>query len=197
MGREVLAVLKFALFALFARPLPAAAMDMRLDGQSIVLSGLVVRSDCATLTDRLAGASVRLVVFTESVGGNAYSGYCIGALIRGRGLATTVRGRCASSCSRMWLGGVDRTLEGPNARVGFHANYLKDGDIVSDAPQKLRTWLPLYAPDVDKALMEQWIRLPSNKWMMYFYNDKAELCERNVCKPIEGRTATNAGLATR
>ena len=50
---------------------------------------------------------------------------------------------------------------------------------------------------LDKDLMEQWIRLPSRKWMMYFYNDRAELCVEGSCKPIDGRNALNAGLATR
>jgi hypothetical protein len=45
--------------------------------------------------------------------------------------------------------------------------------------------------------MEQWIHLPTNKWMMYFYNDKAELCESGKCTPVAGRTAQNTGLATR
>ena len=45
--------------------------------------------------------------------------------------------------------------------------------------------------------MEKWIHLPSNKWMMYFYNDKAELCQNGACTPVDGRTARNAGLSTR
>ena len=50
---------------------------------------------------------------------------------------------------------------------------------------------------IGKPLMEQWIHLPTNRWMMYFYNDRVELCEAGRCKPVEGRTAQNAGLATR
>jgi len=170
---------------------------MRIDGETVILSGQVVQADCTSLTDLLAKTPVRRVVLTNSGGGNAHSGYCIGSLIREHGLSTTIRGRCASSCSRMWLGGVERTLDGPNSRVGLHGNYNDSGGISSDAAQKLRTWIPQYAPKVDKALMEQWIRLPTNKWMMYFYNDKAELCEHGACKPVEGRNALNAGLATR
>jgi len=186
-----------ALLALFALPAVAAAMDMRIDGDSVILSGQVVHADCASLTDLLAGTGVKRVVLTSSGGGDSYSGYCMGSLIRERGLPTAIRGRCASSCSRIWLGGVQRTLDGPNSRVGLHGNYKEGGSIASDAGQKLRTWIPQYAPNVDKALMEQWIRLPTNKWMMYFYNDKVELCQSGKCTPVEGRTARNAGLATR
>ena len=197
MGREVLAGIQFALFALFALALPAAAMDMRVDGASVILSGQVVHADCASLTDLLAKSDVKRVVLTASGGGDSYSGYCMGSLIRQRGLSTTIRGRCASSCSRIWLGGVERTLDGPHSRVGLHGNYGNSGGLSAEAGQKLRTWIPQYAPTVDKALMEQWIRLPTNKWMMYFYNDKAELCQSGKCTPVEGRTAKNAGLATR
>ena len=96
----------------------------------------------------------------------------------------------------MWLGGVERTLDGPNSRVGLHGNY-GGGGLLPDAPQRLRTWIPQYAPSVDRALMEQWIHLPTNNQMMYFYNDKAELCESRVCSVIAGRNARNAGLSTR
>jgi hypothetical protein len=81
--------------------------------------------------------------------------------------------------------------------VGLHGNYNSNGNLEQAAPQRLRTWIPVYAPSVDKALMEEWIRLPTNKWMMYFYNDRAELCESAICKPVDGRNVHNTGLATR
>ena len=186
-----------SLVAISWMALPTWAMTMTVEGETVVLSGAVVRADCADLEVLLARAKVTTVVLTNSGGGNADSGYCIGALVRSRGLSTVIRGRCASSCSRMWLGGVRRSLDGPNSRVGLHGNYNDNGGLQSGAPQKLRNWIPNYAPGVDKALMEQWITLPTGKWMMYFYNDRAELCQSGECKPVEGRNAYNAGLATR
>jgi len=177
-------------------PLPALGMTMTLEGEEIVLSGVVVKADCDDFEGHLRRATVRKVVLTNSGGGDASSGYCIGALVRKFGLATVIRGRCASSCSRMWLGGVERTLDGSNSRVGLHGNYASNGGLLPEAPQRLRNWIPTYAPNVDKALMEQWIVLPTNKWMMYFYNDKAELCQSAACSAVEGRTARNAGLTT-
>ena len=184
-------------FVVLWMALPSWAMTMTVEGETAVLSGAVVKADCADLEALLARAKVTTVVLTNSGGGNADSGYCIGALVRSRGLSTVIRGRCASSCSRMWLGGVRRSLDGPNSRVGLHGNYESNGGLMSAAVQKLRTWIPTYAPDVDKALMEEWIRLPTNKWMMYFYNDRAELCQSSECKPVADRNAYNAGLATR
>jgi hypothetical protein len=176
--------------------LPSWAMTLTVEGSSVVLSGSVVGSECTALEQVLSQNKIKTVVLTNSGGGDARAGYCVGDLIRERGLATTIRGRCASSCSRMWLGGLERTLDGPNSRVGLHGNYSSSGGLNADAPQKLRDWIPQHAPDVDKELMERWIHLPSNKWMMYFYNDKVELCGNGTCTPIAGRTARNAGLTT-
>jgi len=92
---------------------------------------------------------------------------------------------------------VDRTLDGPNSRVGLHGNYDNSGGLLAAAPQRLRAWIPQRAPAVDKELMERWIHLPSNKWMMYFYNGRAELCGNGTCTAVDGRNALNAGLATR
>ncbi len=176
--------------------LPSEAMTLSIEGSSVVLSGSVVGSECTALEHVLSQNKIKLVVLTNSGGGDARAGYCVGDLIREHGLATVIRGRCASSCSRMWLGGVERTLDGPNSRVGLHGNYNNSGGLLADAPQKLRDWIPSHAPDVDRKLMEQWIHLPSNKWMMYFYNDKVELCGNGACTPIDGRTARNTGLST-
>ena len=185
-----------AILALLA-PGAAQAMTMKTEGDTIVMSGAVVKADCTEFETLASRPGIRRVVLTNSGGGDASSGYCIGAAIRRLGLSAVIRGRCASSCSRMWLGGVERTLEGQDSRVGLHGNYADSGGLLSDAPQKLRTWIPQYAPGVDRTLMEQWIRLPTNKWMMYFYNGRAELCEGRACSPVDGRTAQNAGLATR
>jgi hypothetical protein len=196
MGREILTAL--ALFGFAASP--AMAMDMAVDGpfQTVTLSGKVEEGDCDRLTDVLTNnPAIRLVVLKDSTGGNAASGYCIGARIRKRNLHTTIDGYCLSSCSRMWLGGVERTLRTQTSHVGLHANYNDDGTIMPSSTQTLRTWLPEYAPDIDRGLMERWTELPTNRWMMNFYNTRAELCEGRECKPVDGRNARNAGLATR
>ncbi len=172
-------------------------MEIVVDGQSVIMSGSVVGSECDALGSVLSKNNIKLVVLKDSGGGDARAGYCVGALIRERGVSTAIRGRCASSCSRMWLGGVERTLDGSNSRVGLHGNYNNGGGLLPDAPGKLRSWIPQYAPSVDKGLMEKWIHLPVNKSMMYFYNDKAELCEHGTCSSIGGRNARNAGLSTK
>jgi hypothetical protein len=78
-------------------------------------------------------------------------------------------------------GGRVTSLDGTNSRVGLHGNY-KEGNLLPGAPARLRAWIPLHTP-VNKELMEQWINLPQNKQMMYFYNDRAELCDRPLYAP--------------
>jgi hypothetical protein len=170
-------------------------MDIEVQGDLVVMSGRVLGSECSQLAATLQQNAIHVVVLTASPGGNADAGYCVGELIRQHRLATVIRGSCASSCSRMWLGGVTRRLDGAESRVGLHGNYKEDGNLRPGAPARLRAWLPTYAP-VNQQLMEQWINLPINKQMMYFYIDRAELCDRGLCTPLPGWNVFNAGLAT-
>jgi hypothetical protein len=174
---------------------PVFGMDLEVQGDQVVMSGPVTGTECSQLLSILQQNPIRVVVLTWSTGGNAEAGYCVGALIRQYGLATVIRGSCNSSCSRMWLGGVSRTLEGANSRVGLHGNYDRNGNLLPGAPGRLQAWLPSYAP-VNRQLMEQWTTLPVNKQMMFFYNDRAELCDHGQCTPMPGWNARNAGLST-
>jgi hypothetical protein len=194
---QAMAGLTLLLAAVLARSPGALAMNIGVDGAQIVLSGTVEGDECGRLGAILQQGAIRTVVLTQSNGGDADAGYCVGELIRARGLDTVIRGSCNSSCSRMWLGGVSRTLEGTNARVGLHGNYRNDGILKPEAPARLQAWIPKYAPGVNWELMAQWTQLPTNHDMMYFYNDRAELCESRLCTPLPGWNAVNAGLATR
>jgi hypothetical protein len=171
------------------------AMNIEIQGSEVVMSGDVIGSECSELQSILQRTQINAVILTRSKGGNADAGYCVGALIRQYGLATVIRGSCNSSCSRMWLGGVSRTLDGAHSRVGLHGNY-RNGVLLPGAPARLQAWIPSYAPSVNRQLMEQWTNLPSNKQMMYFYNDRAELCDHGQCTPLPGWNALKAGLST-
>ena len=175
----------------------SVAMEIKTNGNQAIMSGPVVGSDCDELRTILRKQSIKQVIFRNSGGGNANAGYCVGSLIRQNSLSTIIQGRCASSCSRMWLGGVTRELDGADSRVGLHGNYDRTGSLLVGAPDRLRTWITAHAPSVDRKLLEQWMHLPINQQMMYFYNSKAELCERKSCSEIRGRNARNVGLSTK
>jgi len=193
---RTVAGLGLLLAAMLGRSPGALAMNITVDGDRVVMSGNVGGDECGRLKSILRQSSVRIVLLERSHGGNAEAGYCVGALIRAHGLDTVIRGFCNSSCSRMWLGGISRTLDGKNARVGLHGNY-RSHILDSGSPARLQAWIPKYAPGVNRALMAQWTQLPTNRDMMYFYNDRAELCENGKCIPLPAWNAVNAGLATR
>ena len=56
----------------------------------------------------------------ESPGGRLLDGIAIGREIHFRNFRTVTRAECASACALMFLGGVDRALLGPRAKIGFH-----------------------------------------------------------------------------
>ncbi len=174
---------------------PVFAMSIEVQGNQVVMAGPVTGNECAQLTSILEHNEVHAVILTSSNGGNANAGYCVGELIRKHQLNTVIRGNCSSSCSRMWLGGVSRTLEGSYSQVGLHGNYDDNGRLIPAAPARLQAWIPNYAP-VNRDLMERWTVLPYNTQMMHFYNDKALLCDRGSCTLMPGWNAIKAGLST-
>ncbi len=70
----------------------------------------------------------KAIVAFRSDGGSVVAGIQIGESIRLKGFTTAVTGtaRCASACALAWLGGV-RHLMSPEARIGFHAAYNREG----------------------------------------------------------------------
>lgn len=192
-------MLKYGLLTFFAvlSAQSASAMDIHIQGSSVTMSGRVDGPECDQLRSILLNNKIKSVILGDSPGGDAEAGYCVGALIRENGLSTSISGSCASSCSRMWLGGITRTLTGKDSRVGLHGNYGSTGALIATAPARLRAWIPMYAPTVDRDLMEKWINLPINTNVMYFYNDRAELCDGRDCSPIPQRNAKNVGLTTK
>ncbi len=177
----------------FSAAREAPAMTIEIAGSEVIMSGKVTGDECDRLRATLNQQTITTIILSDSIGGDANAGYCTGELIRERRLNTVIKGYCISSCSRMWLGGVQRRLDGPNARVGLHGHYT-NGVLNEMAPPRLREWLVRFAP-VDKTLMEQWINLPYNYQVMYFFNDRASLCEKRQCTRIEGQNVFKAGLA--
>ena len=56
----------------------------------------------------------------ESPGGSLDDGIELGKAVRLKRLRTLTRETCASACALIFLGGVERLLVGPKARIGFH-----------------------------------------------------------------------------
>src|SRR5580704_11686344 len=90
-------------------PTRAPAMELKIVGNQLILSGPVVGDEPDKVREALASSpGIKIVILRNSGGGNAPAGYQVGQLLRERGLRTAVSGYCYSSCSRMFLGGSAR-----------------------------------------------------------------------------------------
>ena len=164
-------------FAVVAGP-AAHGMDLATDGNTIILSGPVTTTDLAKVKDAFAAnPKIDLVVMRNSHGGDAWTGYRVGELLRNAGVTTAVSGYCISSCSRMFLGGKTRvfTDDYPADRtyVGFHGHYDAAGNLDSQSVSKagLYNWIIKYSDGkADPDLVLRWIAIPKNKGAANFFH---------------------------
>jgi hypothetical protein len=151
-------------------------MDIVRFGDQVVMSGDVVGDECVRLDKALdAHPEVKTVVLRNSRGGDANAGFCVGELLRARGINTAVSGHCNSSCSRMFLGGTGRRFTDDEAAdqtwIAFHSNYDKEGNIKPGAPERLKAWIKKYTDGrVNARLLDIWTHLPNHKGFVYFFD---------------------------
>jgi hypothetical protein len=197
----------------------AAAMDVAVAGNQLILSGRVIGNEYERVARLLAAdARITTVVLRNSPGGHAGTGYRLGELFRARGLNTAVSGFCYSSCSRMFLGGRQRSFtdDFPQERteVGFHGHYGRDGRLLPDLVRKLdlKAWIIRHSDGrADAELVERWINIPRGAGMIHFFHPglvqrhgvSTVLCQGDEetsegvfgCEPIS-RTAVDLGIVT-
>ena len=179
------------------RELPSkTSMGFKLDGTSLTMSGSVRGPECQMLKVIFRERPIKTIILKDFRGGRASTGYCVGEFIREKNIETVISGYCHSSCSRMWLGGVKRSLQ-DGARVGLHGHYGRSGKLLAYAPKKLESWIPKMAPEVNKELLAKWARLPTNDDQYYFYNDKLEICLNDSCTYDFDWNVRNAGLSNK
>jgi len=178
------------------------AMGIEVSGSVVYMSGDVVEGDCTRFKDAIKNRSINLVIFGDSNGGHAPTGYCVGDAIRANQIATLIDGVCSSACGYMWLGGTSRKLKDASSAFGAHGNYakrLQGAAVLNDHNvRRLQEYFKRLAPNVDIEMMNRWSTLFSNRNMMYFYNDRAVLClnGRNDCEVLKGHNISTAGLVT-
>ena len=133
-------------------PMRSLAMELKIVGNQIILSGPVVGDEPGKIREALANTpDIDTAILRNSPGGNAPAGYQVGELIREHRLRTAVSGYCYSSCSRMFLGGSTRYFTGDyvpeNNNVGFHGHYDRMGHLNANLVRQygLRDWLINYS----------------------------------------------------
>jgi hypothetical protein len=208
----------FALIAMLMVPTRAPAMELKIVGNQLILSGPVVGDEPDKVREALASSpGIKIVILRNSGGGNAPAGYQVGQLLRERGLRTAVSGYCCSSCSRMFLGGstryfTDDYLPEQN-NIGFHGHYDRMGRLNANLVRQygLRDWIIKYSDGkADPALVERWINIPSSRGMIHFFHPglvkragvSTFMCQGEetpgsvfACEPI-GKTALDLGIIT-
>lgn len=110
---------------------PAAAMDVRVVEDHIIMTGRVDGSELPKLWEIAAAdrhaKSIRTVVLRDSEGGDLRASLEAGDFIRQQGWNTGVSGFCFSGCALMFLGGRQRgfTDDKPaiHTQLGFHGAY--------------------------------------------------------------------------
>jgi hypothetical protein len=105
----------------------AQAMEFRRQGEYLVLSGPVVGDDLARMKDAIAAGGISTLVVHNSPGGDLQNGLWLGDLVRKQGWNTVLAGYCASACSLIYLGGVERrystAYDFRNTALGIHGAH--------------------------------------------------------------------------
>jgi hypothetical protein len=170
-------VLVIVTFACLLLPSLARAMEIRVAGDQLILTGPVVARDYDEVAGTLAAKpQIKIVILRNSPGGDAPNGYHLGELFRQKSLQTAVSGYCYSSCSRLYLGGKERyfTDDYPPeyTQIGFHGHY-RNGDLNAAyvAELHLKDWIIRYSDGkADPPLVERWINIPRATGLIHFYN---------------------------
>jgi hypothetical protein len=171
---------------------------MEVAGNQLILSGRVVNGDYRQFLGLIDGnPGIDMVILRDSPGGHAGSGYDIGAMIRSRQLKTAVSGYCRSSCSRMFLGGVERMVAddrpADRTHVGFHGNYDNNGQLLSRMVPRLQKFVIDHSDGkADIELVKRWTTLPNRNGFIYFF-DGARLNRKDgisvfLCGGTESRS---------
>lgn len=211
--------LAFAFGLMLAGASAASAMEMRVAGDQVILSGAVNVGDAVRLKTILAANAGRIttVVLRNSPGGDANTGFAIGDLIRAQKLRTALAGYCRSACSRMYLGGVERIFTDAEpvgkTYVAFHGNYTNDGRLSLDNVWRLREWIIAHSDGkADPALVDRWTTIKNRHGFAYFFDSarlhrsdgvSVFLCDGSdsptrfdACEKISGKSGYDLGIFT-
>lgn len=108
-----------ALQALGREPQGAVQTRLSPDGRQLQVSGALGLGSAAQVRAALAAAPQVQALLLQGEQGRLHEAQQLAGLVRSRGLATRVAGRCHNSCALVFLAGGRRQLL-PGAQLGFH-----------------------------------------------------------------------------
>jgi len=219
--RKVAALLFLALS--FAH---AAAMDIRVAGNQLIMSGPLAGNEVAQLRDVLpANPQIDTIILRDSPGGFVATAMRVGELFRERGFRTATSGYCMSACVLMFIGGRERSFaDGKPGGLTFIALHTPvystaggqtwplPGTTFAAAQGEMRYWIDRHLGErADRVLIGRAIENNHPQGFMYFYDHVRLKRADGVsvfqckgpekkkiadCETIPGTDALRAGLTT-
>ena len=212
---------------LLALPLAhAAAMDFRVAGNQLVMSGRTGGDDLAKLRDLIPeNPQIDTVILRDAPGGRIQTAQRLSEMIGERGWRTAVSGSCSSACVLIFLGGRERHFaDGTPGNQTFIAIHTPiHGIDRGDTWPPPRTTLPREQGAVidwmmgrvgergDRTLLERGIANDHPHGYLYFFDHVRHRRPDGVsvfqckgpekrkiadCEKIPGKNALQAGLVT-
>lgn len=212
--------------AQFAVTASGAAMEFRVAGNQLIMSGPIAGNEIAKMRDILPGnPQIDTVVLQNSEGGFIETAMRLGELFEEKKFRTIVSGYCMSACVLLFLGGRERSFAGSepgkvsllSIHTPMHSSFGGQswppaGSTFRGAQYQMLNWMQKRIGDrVDKKILESAIQNDRPEDMTMFVNpaqvtraDKISVFRCTVgagmkasdCVPIPGIDAIQAGLIT-
>ena len=216
--------LGFALFFVLAAS--AQAMDVRVTGNQLVMSGQISGDEIAKMRDILPlNPQIDTVVLRNSEGGLVETAMRLGELFREKKFRTIVSGFCMSACVLVFLGGHERQFASAEpGKVSFLAihtpmhssfggqSWPPPGTTFRGAQNQMFYWMLRHIGErADQKVLERAVETDHPEEFTMFANpasvqraDKASVFRCKVgaamkpsdCVPIPGTNAFRVGLVT-
>jgi len=198
------------------------AMDVRVAGNQLILSGHINGDEIARMRDVLpANKQIDTVVLKDSPGGDMWTSMRLAEMFQELGFKTAVSGHCMSACVIVFLGGVERMFadgkEGRRTFIAIHTpTYATDGGLhfrqgepTTQGRGKLLYWMGQRIKDVE--LLERGLSNRDPTGLIYLFDPARSKRRDGItvfqchghekrrvadCEPIAGKDALQAGFIT-
>jgi len=217
--------ISFLTVVLLAFSVTVMAMETKVVGDQVIMSGPVDGSELARLRDVVAehgGAGIRMVVLRDSPGGDLWTSTRVGEYIRDKGWRTAVSGYCFSACAIIFLGGLERHFTDDKQvsrnQLAFHATYHRiDGQhgfqnsVNEQTTYTTMHWIKTHSGGkLSDAMLNRFEKLEKTEFVHFFDSSRsirpgqtsvyvcshAEKDPKKKCKPIAGTDVFQEGIVT-
>jgi hypothetical protein len=205
-------------------PGQSGAMEVRVAGNQLILSGGVTGDEIAKMRDILpANPQIDTVVLKDSLGGDVWTAFRLGELFEEKRFRTAASGYCMSACVVIFLGGRERSFaDGKPGNLTFLAVHtptaatdsLRDmkGAPLNSARGQLFSWMgKRLNAGGDLELLKRALGNDDPAGFMYFFDIGRKTRKDGVtafhckgpekkkiadCEPLPATNALSAGLVT-